>query len=203
MSPPTGAAALFALQAMLPRPGDAFAPALTDTIGTVRGADIADVATCAQCHADVVSQWRTSAHALASFNNPIYRAVVDGFRSEVNAPTSKFCGGCHDLALMMDGQMDGAVEPTDERAHAGLTCRTCHSIVHDRPDGNGSYTLTGAPIPFPSKGDAASVAAHVARVAPPELRTFGLCAGCHRAFLDRSTGNTHHLIGQDDVTPWQ
>ncbi len=45
--------------------------------------------------------------------------------------------------------------------------------------------------------------AHVARVAPPELRSFGMCASCHRAFLDPSTGNTHHLIGQDDVTPWQ
>ena len=218
MSPNAGVAAFLAMQAMVPRPGTTFAPALMETIGTVRGADIAEVDTCAQCHADVVSQWRTSSHAFASFNNPIYRAVVDGFRAEVDAPTSRFCGGCHDLALMVDGDMDGAVEPSDERAHAGITCRTCHSIVHDRPDGNGSFTLTGAPIPLPepaagslarartgasTRYDAASVDAHVTRVAPAGLRSFGLCAGCHRAFLDASTGNAHHLIGQDDVTPWQ
>lgn len=198
-----GIAAFLALQAMVPQPGAAQGPALTEMDPAVRGAAIADVDTCAECHAEVVSQWRTSSHAFASFNNPIYRVVVDGFRSEVDAPTSKFCGGCHDLALMADGAMDSAVSPADDRAHAGITCRTCHSITHDRPDGNGSYALTGAPIVLPQKGDLAGVAAHVARVAPPELRTFGLCAGCHRAFLDRSTGNTHHLIGQDDVTPWQ
>src|SRR5262247_3942404 len=138
MSSSVSLAAMLAWQAMVPRAGNALAPSLMETRGTVRGADIADVETCAQCHADVVSQWRPSAHAFASFNNPIYRAVVDGFRAEVDAPTSKFCGGCHDLALMMDGQMDGVVDPADERAHAGITCRTCHSIVHDRPDGNGS-----------------------------------------------------------------
>lgn len=179
------------------------APAHTAMVEGVRGAVIAEVDSCAGCHADVVSQWRTSAHSVASFNNPIYRAVVDGFRSEVDAPTSKFCGGCHDVALMADGAMDRAIEPTDERAHAGITCRTCHSIVHSEPDGNGSYTLTGAPIPIPAKDDAAGIAAHIARVAPPELRSFASCTGCHRAFLDTSTGNTHQLVGQDDVTPWQ
>ncbi len=211
MNPVVGAAALLAWQAMVPRPGGPFAPSLLEITGTSaggrpslpRGADIAEVDTCAQCHTDVVAQWRTSAHAFASFNNPIYRTAVDTFRAEVSPETSKFCGGCHDLALMVDGAMDGPVEPTDSRAHAGITCRTCHSITHDRPDGNGSYTLDGSPIPIPPKGDVAATAAHVARVAPPELRSFGMCAGCHRAFLDRSTGNTHHLIGQDDVTPWQ
>jgi tetratricopeptide (TPR) repeat protein len=203
MDPNTGIAAFLALQAVLPRAEGPFSPAQMEVSSPVQGAVLAEVETCAQCHADVVSQWRTSAHAVASFNNPIYRAVVDGFRSEAGAPTSKFCGGCHDLALMVDGAMDRAVEPTDNRAHAGITCRTCHSIVHSRPDGNGSYTLTAAAIPIPAKDDAAGIAAHIARVAPPELRSFGMCAGCHRAFLDRTTGNTHHLIGQDDVTPWQ
>ncbi len=203
MTPVVSAAALLAWQAMVPRPGGPFAPSLLETTGTLRGAVIAEVDTCAQCHGDVVAQWRTSSHAFASFNNPIYRTAVDVFRAEVSPEASKFCGGCHDLALMVDGAMEGAVEPTDDRAHAGITCRTCHSISHDRPDGNGSYTLDASPIPIPPKGDVAATRAHVARVAPAELRSFGMCAGCHRAFLDRSTGNTHHLIGQDDVTPWQ
>ncbi|MFO0591417.1 MAG: multiheme c-type cytochrome [Polyangiaceae bacterium] len=203
MDPVISTAALIALQAMVPRPGATLAPSLMETTSAPRGADIAEVDTCAQCHADVVSQWRTSSHAFASFNNPIYRSVIDSFRTEVSPQKSKFCGGCHDLALMVDGAMDGAVEPSDSRAHAGITCRTCHSITHTRPDGNGSFTLDGSPIPIPPKGDVAATEAHVARVASAELRGFGLCAGCHRAFLDKSTGNAHHLIGQDDVTPWQ
>lgn len=203
MAPSPGIAAFVALSALVPRPGGSLAPALTEMEPGVHGAEIADVDTCAGCHAEIVSQWRTSAHAFASFNNPVYRAVVDNFRAEVSPATSKFCGGCHDLALLADGAMDGAVSPKDSRAHAGITCRTCHSITHDRPDGNGSFTMTSQPIVIPKHLDADAVRAHKERTAPPELRTFGLCGSCHRAFLDRSTGNPHHLIGQDDVTPWQ
>ncbi len=200
---PVFPAVILAWQALLPRGGERFAPSLLETTGPIRGAEIGEVEKCAGCHADVVTQWRTSSHAFASFNNPIYRTSIDTFRAEVSPAKSKFCGGCHDLALMLDGAMEAAIEPSDERAHQGITCRVCHSVAHDRPDGNGSYTLDASPIPIPPKGDVQATRAHVARVAPPELRTFGMCQGCHRAFLDASTGNTHHLIGQDDVTPWQ
>ena len=203
MEPSIPAAVLLALSAVVPRGGDRFAPSLLETTGPLRGSEIGEVEKCAGCHADVVTQWRSSSHAFASFNNPIYRASIDTFRGEVSPAKSKFCGGCHDLALMLDGAMESEISPVDERAHQGITCRVCHSIAHDRPDGNGSYTLDARPIPIPPKGDLRATREHVARVAPPELRTFGMCQGCHRAFLDRSTGNTHHLIGQDDVTPWQ
>ncbi len=93
MTPVVSAAALLAWQAMVPRPGGPFAPSLLETTGTLRGATIAEVDTCAQCHADVVAQWRTSAHAFASFNNPIYRTAVDGFRAEVSPEASRLCGG--------------------------------------------------------------------------------------------------------------
>src|SRR3954453_21214812 len=29
-----------------------------------------------------------------------------------------------------------------------------------------------------------------------------MCSSCHKAFLDDSTGNAHHLVGQDDASPW-
>src|SRR5690606_30143822 len=56
-----------------------FAPALTDiAVGDhpPTGAETADLDTCATCHEEVSIQWRTSAHAFASFNNPIYRASI-------------------------------------------------------------------------------------------------------------------------------
>jgi len=167
-----------------------------------RGADLTETESCAGCHADAAAAWRTSAHAFASFQNPIYRASVDRFRREAGPRASRFCGGCHDVALMDDGALDGDVAPDDPRAHGGITCRACHGVARARPDGDGSYDLDLSPIPIPEDGDPDSVARHKARVAPPALRSPALCAACHRVFLDEATGNAHHLAGQDDATPW-
>ncbi|MFO0737376.1 MAG: multiheme c-type cytochrome [Labilithrix sp.] len=166
------------------------------------GDQIADVEGCASCHSDVAPQWRKSAHAFASFNNPVYRVGVEKIRHDRDRQTSQFCGGCHDIALMVDGAMLGEIEPTDLRAHAGVTCNTCHGIANARADGNGSYDLDLSPVPIPKEGDAASSEAHRKRVGQTALRTAAMCSTCHKAFLDPSTGNAAHLVGQDDATPW-
>ncbi len=167
------------------------------------GARLADVSTCEPCHADVVEAWRTSAHAFASFNNPLYRVSVDRFRSAVSARASRHCGGCHDPSLLADGAMEGPIDHDDDRAHAGVSCLVCHGITDAKPDGNGSYTLTGAPVPMPRRGDPESVRRHKARLAPDVLRTAAHCGSCHRAFLDASTGNEGFFAGADDLGPWQ
>jgi len=189
--------------ATLPQTKDELAPAETTLRGALRGRDLADGGECEGCHADVAASFRQSAHQFASFNNPVYRAAVDRFRADAGAKTSRFCGGCHDISLLVDGAMDAAVEPTDARAHAGVGCRTCHGVVEAHLDGNGSYALTDEAFVVPVQGKPETVAAHKKRAALPALRTTALCASCHRAFLNEATGNTHHLIGQDDVTPWQ
>ena len=194
-------------EATVPERGTgALSPSLARIVGgTVAhggGSNLADVEDCAQCHADVASQWRKSAHAFASFNNPVYRVVVDKLRKDRGDKTSQFCGGCHDVSLLIDGAMIGTIEPTDLRAHAGITCKTCHGIAEARADGNASWDLDLSPIPMPRDGDAESVLRHRARVARATLRTSEMCASCHKAFLDDSTGNAHHLVGQDDASPW-
>jgi hypothetical protein len=191
----------------LPEPGTGpLAPSLVRVVGGAvpsgSGETLADVEDCAQCHADVASQWRKSAHAFASFNNPIYRVVVERFRKDRGEKASHFCGGCHDVSLLLDGAMLATVEPTDLRAHAGITCRTCHGIAEARSDGNASYDLDLSPVPQPEDGDGDSVLRHRARVGRATLRTAAMCSTCHKAFLDESTGNEHHLVGQDDASPW-
>jgi hypothetical protein len=177
------------------------------------GASIADIADCESCHADVAAQWRSSAHAFASFTNPIYRAAVDRFRAEAGADKSRHCAGCHDVAPLADGLMDRAVtfangvpmppaDASDPRARQGITCRVCHGIVETRPDGNGSYTLAARPIVLPREGDAESVKQHKKTAALAPLRTAALCGTCHRSFLDRGTANPHFLAGADELTPW-
>jgi hypothetical protein len=167
-----------------------------------RGATLADVDSCETCHADVAADWRKSAHAFASFNNPVYRVVVEHFRKDEGEKKSQFCGGCHDVALLVDGVMLADVPPEDLRAHAGISCRVCHGLEGARPDGNASWDLDASEVPFPEEGKPETNLRHRSRVGRAALRTSAMCASCHKAFLDPSTGNPSHLTGQDDATPW-
>ncbi|MEZ4440533.1 MAG: multiheme c-type cytochrome [Polyangiaceae bacterium] len=171
------------LAAPRPRPGQELAAA-------VEG--------CETCHADAAAQWRSSPHATASFDNPIYRVSVEGFREARGERASRMCGACHDAALLLDGAMDQPIAPSDPRARAGVTCLSCHGVEATTPDGNGSYRLRLEPPPVPVPGDAASLRAHRAAVAPAPLAEAALCGSCHRSFLDADTGHPHHLVGMDD-----
>jgi tetratricopeptide (TPR) repeat protein len=192
-----------ALVSLLPRPSPPLGPAQTELSATLTGQTVTETESCAGCHADAAAQWRSSTHASGSFNNPIYRVVVDRFRTEVTKDASRFCGGCHDVALLVDGAMSGDVSPTDARGHGGITCRVCHGIETARPDGNGSYQLAASPIPIPRDGDDESLRAHRARLAMAPLRTSQMCGTCHRAFLSPETGNPAHLVGQDELGAWE
>jgi cytochrome c554/c'-like protein len=190
-------------RAVLPRPSPPLGPAQTELAGSLSGDIVTETESCAGCHADAAAQWQSSAHAYGSFNNPIYRVTVDRFRETVGKDASRFCAGCHDVALLVDGAMSGAVAATDPRGHGGITCRVCHGIESVRPDGNGSYELAASAIPIPLDGDAESLRAHKARMAMAPLRTPQMCGGCHRSFLSPETGNRAHLVGQDELGAWE
>ncbi|WP_428264963.1 multiheme c-type cytochrome [Haliangium sp.] len=173
----------------------------------IDGLHLADSETCADCHPDVAAQWQGSAHAFASLSNPIYRASLEGFRAAEGAPASRFCGGCHDLALVVDGALDpggpgGAitgVAADDARAHTGVSCRVCHGIGEVARDGNGSITLRPEPIPLPREHDQASLTRHREAVRPRR----DICVGCHRSFLGPDNGHPYHLAGMDDFADWE
>jgi hypothetical protein len=95
------------IEALLPRAPGPWSPSLV-TIGPGArqpGESLADVDTCATCHADVTAQWQSSIHSFASFANPIYRGNIEVFRAQHGKVESQHCGGCHDLPLEIDGAM--------------------------------------------------------------------------------------------------
>ncbi len=190
------------LTAALPPAAAELAPAMSRTSGTgaVDGEHLADVDTCGSCHQDVYAQQQASAHATSSLNNPIYRFGIDKFRVAVSTTASQMCGGCHDVALLVDGAMPAEVTPADERAHAGVTCRVCHGIEAATNSGNGSYTLSRIPIPLPD-GTRESIARHKRAAAPIDQEA--LCGSCHRSFLSPDTGNDHFLAGMDELSSWK
>ena len=200
--------------ARLPRPGGDYppslvsfipAPARPDDVST--GTRLADVDSCATCHADAAQQWSASAHSFASFGNPIYRANIELERHLMGKPTSQHCGGCHDMPLMVDGLMtaDAPIPAQDLRAHSGVTCSLCHGVKSVSKDGNGSYVWSREPIDAPVLTDPASIARHKAQVSVKPLGT-ELCVGCHRGFLSPEMGADHmpvHLTGLDEPGMWR
>ncbi len=171
--------------------------------GDLRDAErLADVTTCADCHPEVARAWRASPHAAASFDNPWYRQAVDSIRADRGPEASRFCAGCHDPVLLVADAMHEPIEPTDPRAHAGVTCMVCHGVQAVRSDGVASYTLSTAAVVLPDPADEEEVAAHVEALTPEPLRTSALCGTCHRGFLGPDMGNAHHLPGTDDLGGW-
>lgn len=104
---------------------------------------------CLKCHKDAYEGWFHSAHHFSSFNNPAYLASVRETREvslkrDGNVQASRWCAGCHDPAPFFSGafddpKFDDVNHPT---AQAGITCTTCHSIVHvNSTRGNADFII--------------------------------------------------------------
>ena len=86
---------------------------------------------CKRCHEDIYNQWFSSAHHFSSFNNQWYRKAVEYMQDTIGTRPSKWCGGCHDPAVLYSGLMDTPIKQIVHRpeSQAGLGCMMCHSIA--------------------------------------------------------------------------
>lgn len=189
--------------ARLPSLEGAFSPSrlTVDAAHPLSVTTLTDVAGCAGCHPSQAEEWRSSAHAFASFDNPWYRESVDALADDAGHEATKHCAGCHDLAPLLAGRMEAGVQPDDALAFAGVTCLGCHGASAATSEGTGSLVLSGE-LPLP-QGDEASLAAHKAAMGRDTLRSPLLCASCHRGILGPGTGNPDRLVGQDDAGGWK
>lgn len=194
---------------------------------------------CVRCHPDVVKQWETSAHRFSSFNNPFYEASIELLRTDegernpwlathrerTDAPPgdgivkSRWCGACHDPALLFTGLMDESIDRTSVEAQAGLTCLTCHGIraLHDRT-GNGNYVLRATTPDLYVFADAtepgvrrwlhdaalrARPEAHRAAMASNVVRKPEFCGSCHKVSLRDPLNDYRWLRGQNEFDTWE
>jgi hypothetical protein len=99
---------------------------------------------CQRCHADIYKQWQSSAHHFSSFNNQWYRKSIEYMQDRVGTKPSKWCGGCHDPAVLYSGLMDTPIKQIVHRpeSQAGLGCMMCHSIANVKSTmGQGDFYL--------------------------------------------------------------
>lgn len=209
-----------------------------ETVGFYAGDGIG-AESCVRCHPDVVEQWETSAHRFSSFNNPFYEASIELLRNDdgernpllavhrqrTDGPSgdgtvkSRWCGACHDPALLFTGRMDEAIDRTSVEAQAGLTCLTCHGIrtLHDRT-GNGNYVLRASTPNLYVFSDAtepgirrtlhdaalrARPEAHRAAMVSAMVRKPEFCGTCHKVSLRDPLNDYRWLRGQNEFDTWE
>ncbi|MFQ5349372.1 MAG: multiheme c-type cytochrome, partial [Thermoanaerobaculia bacterium] len=188
--------------------------------GTVPSSVYLKSDSCARsgCHPDVYDQWEQSAHHFSSFNNQWYRRSVEYMQEVAGVQPSKWCGGCHDPAILQSGMMDTPIEEIlfTEEAQAGLGCTACHMISDvGSTMGQGDYEITVPPLHDLATSDNRWLQmAHdmLVRLDPePHRRTFikpfmsesEFCSSCHKVHLDVPVNSYRWIRGFNTYDNWQ
>ncbi|MBV9267683.1 MAG: tetratricopeptide repeat protein [Acidobacteriaceae bacterium] len=175
---------------------------------------------CGECHKDIYNQWKRSMHHFASFNNQFYRKSIEYMQDVEGTKPSKWCAGCHDHAVFFNGRFDRPIKEQIDtpEAQAGLSCMSCHSIVHVNGSvGNGGFSMSYPPLHEIADNPNPAVKKLVDFVtyAAPEAhrRTFmkpfmrdsvpEFCSSCHKVHLDVPVNNYRWFRGFNDYDNWQ
>jgi tetratricopeptide (TPR) repeat protein len=175
---------------------------------------------CQRCHADIYQQWSGSAHHFSSFNNQWYRKSIEYMQDRVGTKPSKWCGGCHDPAVLYSGLMDTPIKQIVHRpeAQAGLGCMMCHSIANVKSTmGQGDFYLE-----YPKLHQLAASKNPVVRTLhdfliklnpEPHRRVFlkpfmrdqtaEFCSSCHKVHLDVPVNHYRWIRGFNEYDNWQ
>ncbi len=172
------------------------------------------------CHPDITTQWESSMHHFSSFNNQWYRKSIEYMQDVVGTKPSKWCGGCHDMAVLLTGRMDQPIrEQIDTpQSQAGIGCLVCHSIVDVKGTmGQGSFVLeypamhrlASSPSPAMKLMHDYMVrldpAPHRATMLKPFHRqsTPEFCSSCHKVHLDVPVNSYRWFRGFNEYDAWQ
>jgi Tfp pilus assembly protein PilF len=175
---------------------------------------------CKRCHEDIFNQWNSSAHHFSSFNNQWYRKSIEYMQDVVGTKPSKWCGGCHDPAVLYSGLMDTPIKEIVHRpeAQAGLGCMMCHSIAEVKSTmGQGDFYLE-----YPKLHELAASENKVTRALhdfviklnpEPHRRVFlkpfmtnqtaEFCSSCHKVHLDVAVNHYRWFRGFNEYDNWQ
>jgi Tetratricopeptide repeat/Cytochrome c554 and c-prime len=172
------------------------------------------------CHPDITAQWSSSMHHFSSFNNQWYRKSIEYMQDVVGTGPSKWCGGCHDQAVLLTGRMDVPIREQirTPQAQAGIGCLVCHSIVQV-PDtmGQGGYVLeypemhrlvaSRSPILHGMHDYMVRLdpGPHKATMLKPFHRQSRaeFCSACHKVHLDVPVNHYRWFRGFNEYDAWQ
>jgi tetratricopeptide (TPR) repeat protein len=192
----------------------------TNVGGTIPANFFLTSQTCARCHKDIYDQWNASAHHFSSFNNQWYRKSIEYMQDVVGTKPSKWCAGCHDHAVFFNGRFDRPIKEQIDtpEAQAGLSCTSCHSIVHVKSTmGQGDFTIEYPPLHDLAVSDNPVLRAshdYLLKLDPePHRKTFlksfhreqtpEFCSSCHKVHLDVPVNAYRWFRGFNEYDNWQ
>ena len=176
---------------------------------------------CKRCHEDIYNQWNSSAHHFSSFNNQWYRKSIEYMQDTVGTKPSKWCGGCHDPAVLYAGKMDTPIKQIvhTPEAQAGLGCMMCHSIADVKstmgqggfPPGISRSCMNWQPARirwFAILHDTITKLnpePHRRVFLKPFMRdqTAEFCSSCHKVHLDVPVNHYRWIRGFNEYDNWQ
>ena len=176
---------------------------------------------CKRCHEDIYNQWFSSAHHFSSFNNQWYRKSIEYMQDTVGTQPSKWCGGCHDPAVLYSGLMDTPIKQIVHRpeSQAGLGCMMCHSIADVKSTmGQGDFYLEYPKLhELAASHESRSLACFhdfLVKLNPePHRRVFlkpfmreqtaEFCSSCHKVHLDVPVNHYRWIRGFNEYDNWQ
>jgi tetratricopeptide (TPR) repeat protein len=175
---------------------------------------------CKRCHRDIYEQWFSSAHHFSSFNNQWYRKSIEYMQDTIGTRPSKWCGGCHDPAVLYSGLMDTPIKQIvhTPEAQAGLGCMMCHSIAQVKSTmGQGDFYLE-----YPELHQLAATSNMIVRTLhdfliklnpEPHRRVFlkpfmrdqtaEFCSACHKVHMDVPVNHYRWIRGFNEYDNWQ
>ncbi|MFL6447642.1 MAG: tetratricopeptide repeat protein [Bryobacteraceae bacterium] len=201
--------------------GPFFPSSIQSNTGKLIPADFfMDSKSCGECHKEIYKEWNSSAHHFASFNNQFYRKSIEYMQDVSGTQSSKWCAGCHDHALLLNGRWERPVREQIDTPEAqnGLGCMSCHSITKvDSSMGNAGFTMEYPPLHelANSKNPYLHKLNHFLTYLSPEphRRTFlkpfmredapEFCSSCHKVHLDVPVNNYRWVRGFNDYDNWQ
>jgi Tfp pilus assembly protein PilF len=175
---------------------------------------------CKRCHEDIYKQWSSSAHHFSSFNNQWYRKSIEYMQDVVGTKPSKWCGGCHDPAVLYAGKMDTPIKQIvhTPEAQAGLGCMMCHAIADVKSTmGQGDFFLEYPKLhELAASKNLAVRYLHdtITKLNPePHRRVFlkpfmreqtaEFCSSCHKVHLDVPVNHYRWIRGFNEYDNWQ
>jgi tetratricopeptide (TPR) repeat protein len=203
-------------------PRGPFFPSSAQTVDgkTIPGQFFMESESCQRCHADIYKEWYSSAHHFSSFNNQWYRKSIEYMQDVAGVQPSKWCGGCHDPAVLFSGLMNTPIREVVNRpeSQAGLGCVMCHSIAKVKSTmGQGDFVLE-----YPELHDLAASKNPVVRAfhdfviklnPEPHRRVFlkpfmktqtaEFCSTCHKVHLDVPVNKYRWVRGFNEYDNWQ
>ncbi len=201
-------------------PDRPFAPSLARTVtgGAYDPRSLSGSESCgtAGCHAEIVAEWRVSAHRWAAMD-PGFQRIQSEMAKQNGPESTRYCGGCHDPISLFSGAKNIFNEHLTALAgyNEGVSCLVCHSVRKTDLEGNANY-LVAQPSRYLFElrdGRAARLMRdflirsyprqHLADLSKRVYKTSEYCAACHKQFIDKEVNNVGWVQLQNQYDNWR